>query len=216
MEQTLNLPAIRALRPAWNKVRIVGQKRPLKPKHVWAIQHSFRLKTNPCGKVKSVRVIAAFSMLLSFAACVHPSEEEIAVARTFFPFADRPNEKVVLQHDVQIIEGTVYHLMEDGSPLTFHLIPVATILESNTYVISVSSVLGFADSMSLSFDAEADVQAVIAAAKTYCKQTGYDRVNEGVSIWIGKNSSALVEFCIPDSVQLPPFAKVGDRAPREK
>lgn len=36
--QTPNLPAIRALRPAWNKGRIVGQKRPLKPKHVWAIR----------------------------------------------------------------------------------------------------------------------------------------------------------------------------------
>ncbi len=29
-----NVPAIRPLRPAWNKGRILGQKRPLKPKHV--------------------------------------------------------------------------------------------------------------------------------------------------------------------------------------
>ena len=36
--QTPNLPAIRALRPAWNKRRIVGQKLPLKPKHGWAIR----------------------------------------------------------------------------------------------------------------------------------------------------------------------------------
>ena len=35
---TVNLPAIRASRPAWNKGRIVGQKRPLQPKHVWAIR----------------------------------------------------------------------------------------------------------------------------------------------------------------------------------
>lgn len=35
---TDNLPAIRACRPAWNKGRIVGQKRPLQPKHVWAIR----------------------------------------------------------------------------------------------------------------------------------------------------------------------------------
>lgn len=35
---TPNLPAIRARRPAWNKGRIVGQKRPLLPKHVWAIR----------------------------------------------------------------------------------------------------------------------------------------------------------------------------------
>ena len=36
--QTPNLPAIRACRPAWNKGRIVGQKRPFMPKHVWAIR----------------------------------------------------------------------------------------------------------------------------------------------------------------------------------
>ena len=35
---TANLPAIRACRPARNKGRIVGQKRPLQPKHVWAIR----------------------------------------------------------------------------------------------------------------------------------------------------------------------------------
>jgi len=40
----LNLPAIRALCPAWNKGRIVGLKRPLKPKHVWAIRVIVDLK----------------------------------------------------------------------------------------------------------------------------------------------------------------------------
>ena len=33
-----NLPAIRARHAAWNKGRLVGQKRPLLPKHVWAIR----------------------------------------------------------------------------------------------------------------------------------------------------------------------------------
>ena len=33
-----NLPDICALRPVWNKGRIVGQKLPLKPKHVCAIR----------------------------------------------------------------------------------------------------------------------------------------------------------------------------------
>lgn len=46
MEPTPNLPAIRALRPAWNKGRIVGQKRPLKPKHVWAIGVRLELAEN--------------------------------------------------------------------------------------------------------------------------------------------------------------------------
>ena len=35
---TTNLPAIRLRRSAWNRGRIVGQKRPLMPKHVWAIR----------------------------------------------------------------------------------------------------------------------------------------------------------------------------------
>jgi len=33
-----NLPMIRPARVVWNKGRIVGQKRPLLPKHVWAIR----------------------------------------------------------------------------------------------------------------------------------------------------------------------------------
>ena len=44
--QIPNLPVIRALRPAWNKGRIVGQKRPLKPKHVWAIRVRLELAEN--------------------------------------------------------------------------------------------------------------------------------------------------------------------------
>lgn len=32
------LPALRPERPAWNKGRIIGQKRPLLPKHVWSIR----------------------------------------------------------------------------------------------------------------------------------------------------------------------------------
>ncbi len=38
-----NLPAIRACRPAWNRGRLVGQKRPLLPKHVWAIRVGLEL-----------------------------------------------------------------------------------------------------------------------------------------------------------------------------
>jgi hypothetical protein len=44
--ETSNLPAIRALGPAWNKGRIVGQKLPLKPKHVWAIRVRLELAEN--------------------------------------------------------------------------------------------------------------------------------------------------------------------------
>lgn len=41
-----NLPAIRACRPAWNKGRIVGQKSPLLPKHVWAIRVRLEIADN--------------------------------------------------------------------------------------------------------------------------------------------------------------------------
>ena len=41
-----NLPAIRACRPAWNIGRIVGQKRPLLPKHVWAIRVRLEIADN--------------------------------------------------------------------------------------------------------------------------------------------------------------------------
>lgn len=43
---TQNLPAIRALRSAWNKGHIIGQKRPLRPKHVWAIRVRLELAEN--------------------------------------------------------------------------------------------------------------------------------------------------------------------------
>ncbi|SLN73423.1 site-specific tyrosine recombinase XerC [Roseovarius albus] len=41
-----NLPAIRACRPAWNKGCIVGQKRPLLPKHVGAIRVRLEIADN--------------------------------------------------------------------------------------------------------------------------------------------------------------------------
>jgi hypothetical protein len=44
--ETPILLATCALRPAWNKGRIVGQKRPLKPKHVWAIRVRLELAEN--------------------------------------------------------------------------------------------------------------------------------------------------------------------------
>ena len=54
---TLNLPAIRQKKPAWNKGRISGQKRPLLPKHVWAIRVRLELAEN-------VRDLALFNMAI--------------------------------------------------------------------------------------------------------------------------------------------------------
>lgn len=40
------LPAILACRPAGNKGRVIGQKRPLMPKHVWAIRVRLEIAEN--------------------------------------------------------------------------------------------------------------------------------------------------------------------------
>jgi len=50
-----NLPAIRTERPAWNKGRIVGQKIPLLPKHVWVIRVRLEIAEN-------IRDLALFNM----------------------------------------------------------------------------------------------------------------------------------------------------------
>lgn len=52
---TPNVPMIIPLRHAWKRGRIVGQKRPLKPKHVWAIR--VRLELAKCH-----RDLALFNM----------------------------------------------------------------------------------------------------------------------------------------------------------
>lgn len=42
----IQLPATRPVRPAWNKGRLIGQKRPLLPKQVWAIRAGLELAEN--------------------------------------------------------------------------------------------------------------------------------------------------------------------------
>ena len=39
-------PALHPLRPAWNKGRLVGQKRPLLPRHVWSIRVRLEMSGN--------------------------------------------------------------------------------------------------------------------------------------------------------------------------
>jgi integrase len=51
------LPAIRPQRGAWTKGRIVGQKRPLQPKHVWSIRVRLEMADNP-------RDLALFNMAI--------------------------------------------------------------------------------------------------------------------------------------------------------
>jgi hypothetical protein len=49
------LPAPRPVRVPWNKGRIIGQKRPLMPKHVWSIRVRLEIAVN-------ARDLALFNM----------------------------------------------------------------------------------------------------------------------------------------------------------
>ncbi len=53
----VRLPAIAPKRRAWNKGRIIGQKRPLLPKQVWAIRARLELARN-------LRDLALFSIAI--------------------------------------------------------------------------------------------------------------------------------------------------------
>lgn len=51
------LPVLRPDHPAWNKGRIIGQKRPLLPKHVWSIRVRLEMSENK-------RDLALFNMAI--------------------------------------------------------------------------------------------------------------------------------------------------------
>ena len=53
----IQLPATRPVRPPWNKGRLIGQKRPLLPKQVWAIRARLELAGN-------LRDIALFNLAI--------------------------------------------------------------------------------------------------------------------------------------------------------
>jgi hypothetical protein len=54
---TFHLPIVRAKTPAWKKGRIIGQKRPLQLKHVWAIRVRLEIAEN-------MRDLALFNMAI--------------------------------------------------------------------------------------------------------------------------------------------------------
>lgn len=74
--ETPNLPAIRALRPAWNKGRIVGQERPLKPKHVWAIRVRLELAENHRDLAQEYARAGPRIFVLPFANVSNDSDQE--------------------------------------------------------------------------------------------------------------------------------------------
>jgi hypothetical protein len=53
----IQLPIVREKAPAWNMGRIIGQKRPLQPKRVWAIRVRLEIADN-------IRDLALFNMVI--------------------------------------------------------------------------------------------------------------------------------------------------------
>lgn len=53
----IQFPIVRPIAPAWNKGRIIGQKRPLLPKQVWAIRVRLEIADN-------IRDLALFNMAI--------------------------------------------------------------------------------------------------------------------------------------------------------
>lgn len=52
-----NLLPIRTCRPAWNKGRVVGQKRPFMPKHVWTIPVRLSEPAERVGRLGKRRIL---------------------------------------------------------------------------------------------------------------------------------------------------------------
>ena len=97
------LTAIRALRPAKNKGRIVGQKRPLKPKHLWAIRVRLELAENH-------RDLALFNLAIDGKLCgcdlVKMKVVDIMVSDQIKERASVPQSKTQKPVRFEISEGT--------------------------------------------------------------------------------------------------------------
>lgn len=65
------LPILRPVRAPWNKGRIVGQKRPLLPRHVWSIRVRLEMAGN-------LRDLALFNMAVDskLSGCDHHRSRE--------------------------------------------------------------------------------------------------------------------------------------------
>ena len=52
MEDQTNIYIIKPNRKPWNKGKLIGQKPPLQPKHVWAIRTRLQISKKICGLQK--------------------------------------------------------------------------------------------------------------------------------------------------------------------
>ncbi|WP_152615742.1 hypothetical protein [Leisingera sp. ANG-M1] len=127
--------------------------------------------------------------------------------QTYEPFDDRPDLQLTFQHKIAVVKGTVRHFNEDGSQATHHFVPVETVTDRNTYVLSVTPA-------QLDIEAVSDVLALARAAEQYCEDAGLVAVSAGLNLFAAGEETLLVEKCVPQPVILPPWYKSGDRVPR--
>ena len=103
-----DLPMLRPPRVAWNKGRIVGQKRPLLPKHVWAIRVRLELAGN-------VRDLALFNMAVDskLRGCdlVRLKVADVVVAGRVKERASIIQSKTLRPVQFEIVEGTRQSLL---------------------------------------------------------------------------------------------------------
>lgn len=159
-----------------------------------------------------MRILTLFSLL--FVASCGFDRSGQSQAYEVAPFIDRPDLLVSFRHEVAIVKGDVWFFNDDGTPVLYHYVPVGVVADSNTYIVSIdyrpfSEMLDFLDESTGN-----DIKALIRAAERFCTSTGYVRKEDGAGIWVNAGGAALVEFCIPPNVELPPAYTLGDRVPR--
>ena len=100
---TPNLPVVIPPRRAWNRGRIIGQKRPLLPKHVWAIRVRLEIARN-------IRELALFNLAIDskLRGCdlVHLSVSDVYVARRIKERTSVLQSKTKQPVQFEITEGT--------------------------------------------------------------------------------------------------------------
>jgi hypothetical protein len=65
------LPVVVVRRLAWNKRRIIGQKRPFAPKHVWSIRVRLEMAASVAKAAGFIQTSQAFAQMAALAAGEH-------------------------------------------------------------------------------------------------------------------------------------------------
>jgi len=100
---TPNLPVIITPRRSWNRGRIIGQKRPLLPKHVWAI----RVRLELAGKTRDLALFnLAIDSKLRGCDLVHLSVSDVYVAGRVKERTSVLQSKTKQPVQFEITEGT--------------------------------------------------------------------------------------------------------------